>query len=440
MAARGQSTAPTIAAARWVSLALLVGILWFLGNPGPAHACKCAPPGTPSEELERAAAVFAGRVVSIQHSYDPSAASVSPEDRTTVGFRVSAVWKGAVHEHMYITTPPTGGSCGFAFVEDEEYIVYAYDSAYDAGGYTASICSRTSLLRHAQADIDALGEGHAPRAGTGGPRPGIPQGTTRRGTEVEFSFDFESGVEGWTVGFADLPVDFDQSIYELDYGHRPLPDRLGGSGIFVQGHNRSDDLFMFLKRYVGGLRPNTSYVVSVSIGLATNVPPGLIGIGGAPGESVFVKAGASAIEPTAREGDDRHLRMNIDKGNQSQGGESMVVLGNVAHRDAQGGEYRIKRLDNSTLPLMVDTDSDGGVWLIVGTDSGFEGLSALYYSRIDYTLSTVDLPATGGPTLPARAAGVVAGIGVVATVLGLGLMVHGRRLRRRGTGQFGAMP
>ena len=160
-----------------LSLALMMNVLWFLGNPEQVHACKCAQPGTPSEELEKFSAVFAGKVVSIQHSYDPKAASVSPEDRTTVGFEVSAVWKGTVHEDMYITTPPTGGSCGFTFVEGEEYIVYGHDSNYADGGYTVGICSRTALLGQAQADIDALGEGNAPQAGTGGPAPEEPQDT-----------------------------------------------------------------------------------------------------------------------------------------------------------------------------------------------------------------------------------------------------------------------
>ena len=107
----------------------------------------------------------------------PDAASVSPEDRTKVGFEVSAVWKGIVHEDMYITTPPTGGSCGFTFVEGKEYIVYAHDSAYGDDSYTVGICSRTALLGQAQDDIDALGEGQAPQAGTGGPAPEEPEDT-----------------------------------------------------------------------------------------------------------------------------------------------------------------------------------------------------------------------------------------------------------------------
>ena len=165
---------------------------------------------------------------------------------------------------------------------------------------------------------------------------------------VEFSFSFDDGPEGWTAGFADLPADYDQSIYELDHGHRPLPDGLEGSGIYVQGHNRSDDLFMFLKRRVEGLQPDAAYEVEVSVDLATNVSAGLVGIGGSPGESVFVKAGASDMEPVTMEDGTGHLRMNIDKGNQSRGGEAMLVIGNVAHPDVTGREYRIKTPSVST--------------------------------------------------------------------------------------------
>ncbi|MYG93352.1 MAG: hypothetical protein F4196_10840 [Acidimicrobiia bacterium] len=114
---------------------------------------------------------------------------------------------------------------------------------------------------------------------------------------VTFDFSLELDSEGWGVGFADLPADYDPSIYELDSGHGALPGGLHGAGIYVQGHNRSDDLFMYLKRRVDGLAPGASYEVAVTVDLATNVGAGLIGIGGSPGGSVFVKAGASTVEP-----------------------------------------------------------------------------------------------------------------------------------------------
>ncbi len=206
--------------------------------------------------------------------------------------------------------------------------------------------------------------------------------------DAEFSYTFDSDKEGWTVDFADLPVDYDQPLYELDYDHSLLPDDLEGGGIYVQGHNRSEDLFMFLKRQVEGLTPKAIYAVSVSIDLATNVPAESLGIGGSPGSSVYVKAGASTIEPDTFESRG-YRRMNIDKGNQATSGKSMVVLGDLAHTEVDeiDPKYLIKTVDNSDSPLSVEADDEGRIWLIVGTDSGFEGLTALYYARISYELA-----------------------------------------------------
>ena len=169
---------------RAVIVAFIASVVWFFGHAGQAHACSCAAPGSPSEELEKFDAVFAGRVILIHHSYDPNARSVTPEDRSTIGFEVTTVWKGAVHETTNITTPPTGGSCGYTFVEGETYVVYASDSSYADGGYTASICSRTAPLAEAQADIDELGDGRAPQAGTSGPTSEEPQDEALAGAWV----------------------------------------------------------------------------------------------------------------------------------------------------------------------------------------------------------------------------------------------------------------
>ncbi|MDE0169189.1 MAG: hypothetical protein OXK16_12980 [bacterium] len=191
------------------------------------------------------------------------------------------------------------------------------------------------------------------------------------------------------VDFADLPADYDQSIYELDSGHRALPEDLDGAGIYIQGHNRSDDLFMYLKRRVDGLTPTASYTVSVAVDVATNVAEGMVGIGGSPGESVYVKAGASTNEPEVETDRTGHLRMTIDKGNQSRSGSQMAVLGNVARPGVVAGEFRIKTLDNLDSPVTVEADGAGSVWLVVGSDSGFEGLTRLYYDRITFTLTPV---------------------------------------------------
>jgi len=115
----------------------------------------------------------------------------------------------------------------------------------------------------------------------------------------------------------------------------------------------------------------------------------MAGVGGSPGESVYVKAGASTTEPEVETDRTGHLRMTIDKGNQSRSGSQMAVLGNVAHPGVVAGEFRIKTLDNLDSPVTVEADGAGSVWLIVGSDSGFEGLTRLYYDRITFTLTPV---------------------------------------------------
>ena len=208
--------------------------------------------------------------------------------------------------------------------------------------------------------------------------------------EYQFNYTFEGDQEGWVTGFADLPADYDPVIYELDSGWGALPSGLEGNAIYLSGHNRSDDLFMFLKVQVDGLKPDTTYQVLFSIDLASNTPAGLMGIGGSPGESVYVKAGAVDYEPELIEESDGWLRMNIDKGNQASEGEDMINLGTLANPNIDldtftGEEYALMTLDNQDRTFTVTTDNDGVVWVIAGTDSGFEGATTVYYDRVNIT-------------------------------------------------------
>lgn len=79
-----------------------------------------------------------------------------------------------------------------------------------------------------------------------------------------------------------------------------------------------------------------------------------------------------------------YFTMNIDKGGPPcQGGEQAVVLGDVAKRSSVfSHRYELKTLDNLAQPFSIKTDESGSVWLLIGTDSGFEGKTILYYNRI----------------------------------------------------------
>lgn len=209
----------------------------------------------------------------------------------------------------------------------------------------------------------------------------------RSGMQWDVNDSFEQGLNGWESGFADLPGEGDISHFELDSERRELPNGLKGHGIYIQGQNRSDDLFMYLTKKVTGLAPNVKYNLRYQIDLATNVPPGLLGIGGSPDQSVFVKVGAAEEKPLAVKAEDGYLRLNIDKGNQSQGGNAMVVVGNLANeRVGDDGKFAPKTISTEEIRFQATSNAQGELWLIVGTDSGFEGLTQLYWDRIRVAL------------------------------------------------------
>lgn len=222
-------------------------------------------------------------------------------------------------------------------------------------------------------------------------------------SSTQINFDFRNGSLGWQAGFSDYPPAADTGIYELRAEMRPLPSELGvnGTGFYLQGANRSDDLFMFMKRRLSsadGIVANQKYQLTFTLVFASNAQSGCGGIGGAPGESVFLKAGASSVEPLPiLNTTTGYLRMNVDKGDQGQGGSAASVTGNIANGQPCGSSssyVSIQRTYQHTVD--VTANSNGELWLLVGTDSGYEGLTTLYYQRIEVSL----VPVSASPPAP----------------------------------------
>lgn len=199
--------------------------------------------------------------------------------------------------------------------------------------------------------------------------------------KVEVALAFVSESDGWQVGFADYPPG-EEDFYQLNSEYQTLPEPLENyQGLLVEGNNHSDDLFMFVKKQITGLVPDTRYQLSFEVTLASNAESGCFGIGGAPGESVAVKAGAAVTEPEAVDNGAGRYLMNIDKGNQMQEGSDGINLGDIANsRPCEGNPaYELKTLTSGDKPFSVMADAEGKVWLFFGTDSGFEGMTSLYY-------------------------------------------------------------
>ncbi len=206
-------------------------------------------------------------------------------------------------------------------------------------------------------------------------------------------FSFANGFDGWEASYSDYTQGVGmEPIIGFISGHEQLPAPLDNtSGVFLEGHNRSDDLFMYMTRGVAGLVPDTDYTVELSITFASNVPPGCFGIGGSPGESVYIKGGATGMTPANVVISGDYVTTNFDHGDQSQEGLNALLLGDFAHGGGtcENGVYQLATLSTGGRSLTVRTNASGELWLILGTDSGFEGLTRIYYLEGSATITPV---------------------------------------------------
>ncbi len=140
-----------------LAFAVLAGLGFVFLIPDCASACTCGSTSSNGQkeiesELSSSEAVFSGEVVDFEKG--SSIAASWPTE--TVSFQVSEVWKGPERETLEVSTATQGITCGYAFEEGREYLVYAYTGKQ---GLEVDLCSETIPLSEAGADLAVLGEG-----------------------------------------------------------------------------------------------------------------------------------------------------------------------------------------------------------------------------------------------------------------------------------------
>ncbi len=210
--------------------------------------------------------------------------------------------------------------------------------------------------------------------------------------DASYEYQFEEQPDGWTPLFSNYGVDREDE-FELESGYRSLPEPLDTDnvGYYLSGKNLSDDLNMLLKHRIDGLAPETTYRIIFEISFATEAPSGCAGVGGAPGESVTVHADASPVEPTRIVDDSRDqgfYRLGLAKNydGSAQSWYRATEIGDVANSRNCEEEWQYEKKTLTGGGQMVKTDANGEIWLLIGTRSGFEATTSLYYTEVKVRL------------------------------------------------------
>ncbi len=210
-------------------------------------------------------------------------------------------------------------------------------------------------------------------------------------SKLELSFDFTTGAHEWIYEVTDYPVNVERAEWDL-VGINGTYDMTGTdeSAYWLIGNNHSDDIFVYIYLKVDGLKANTTYEGLVEFTGLTPYSSDSMGIGGSPASSVYVKAAMTSIEPTPVIGYNDYyvLPEGILKENQSQDGEIVRLLGSLADNQIT--------LDNGLFQVSYDltqeftTNDAGEVFIMVGYDSGFEGVNIFGLTALDIDLKEVE--------------------------------------------------
>lgn len=196
---------------------------------------------------------------------------------------------------------------------------------------------------------------------------------------------FNESVTGWKHGVSDYAEGQLNDQYSAGQVELPSPlNTANQKGFKLSSNNHSDDMFMFVTKQFDGLQANRLYDFDFEISFATNAQKNCVGIGGAPGESVTIKAGATKNEPKSVNNGNNTYSMNIDKGNQSVGGADALAIGNFANDRECGNadtSYMKKTVRSDRGRFSAYTDTEGKIWILFGTDSGFEGVTTIYFMQ-----------------------------------------------------------
>jgi len=217
---------------------------------------------------------------------------------------------------------------------------------------------------------------------------GCADGGSTQNVGSHYNYTFAVDTQGWLGGFSDYQQG-DEAIYGFQFAHTTLPAPLDESdgAVRISANNENADLFMYMKTKLTALDINTTYKIDFTVEFASNMPNETNTTEVSPGQLTSLKVGAIGYEPLAKVDENGYMRMNIDKGEQYGSGSQMVRIGNLTNGTSEE-LYHLKTLSSDT-PLIARTDENGTLWLIVGTDSGYDGTLTVYYNTVNIDMEKI---------------------------------------------------
>jgi hypothetical protein len=197
------------------------------------------------------------------------------------------------------------------------------------------------------------------------------------------TFDFNVDDQGWTGGFSDYPSGLEDSLQlEVSMSNLPVAG-MGGRGLRLSGINPHRDLFYYYCREIRGLSPNTQFLLRFTADFVVErleeLPADAVG-------DVYFKVGSTTEEPQVTTGESsqngyRPVEIGLDKGGQpSESGPDMKAIGRVIIPVTSTA--RTIQASNNQAPILIRSNDEGKIWLVLGFDSSLDVHLAFYLANL----------------------------------------------------------
>ncbi len=200
---------------------------------------------------------------------------------------------------------------------------------------------------------------------------------------------FDTDNEGWLAEFSGFPVEMEDSM-KLEYLHEAVyvSESIGSvTAIKQKGYAANSNLFMFVKQQVSGLKPNARYLVTFELEQIVQLLEDYNGDLANKNLGSFLKVGAFKTEPSTESAPDALnadisvVAPDFDKGDISQDGEDMVLIGKVEY-SIPGEMPVIINGNNLDKPIYAVSDDEGKLWVAVGVDTNIPVYLSVSYTFI----------------------------------------------------------
>ncbi len=198
-------------------------------------------------------------------------------------------------------------------------------------------------------------------------------------------YTFDDGLQGWEAGVSDFPLGFEDSVM-FESGTDSLPE-VSEMAFRLAGNDVNQDLFMFITQKLGPVDPETSYNLVFTFNILVQNLEQVQGSGS--DIFIFPKVGATIVKPQVFITSDTTqlgylgTAFSIDKGNGSFDGADMIAMGALQLPIAPGSTTTPNLITNGPNVFRATTDSNGDLWITVGTDSESGIKHAVYLDNLE---------------------------------------------------------